>query len=36
MVSDDIGLRDKTKDLYGVYNIYTKVYSVDEFIEKFD
>ena len=36
VVSDDVGLRNKTKDLYGVYNINTKVYSVDEFIEKFD
>ena len=36
VVSEDIGLRDKTKDLYGVYNINTKVYSIDEFIEKFD
>lgn len=36
LVSDDEGVRDKTKVLYKAYGINTKVYSVDEFIDRFD
>lgn len=36
IVSDDKGLRLKSKTLYKLLNFSTKVYSIDEFIEKFD
>ena len=36
IVSDDEGLRRKSKTLYKLFNLETKVYSIDEFIEKFD
>ena len=36
IVSDDEGLRQKSKTLYSLFNFSTKVYSIDEFIEKFD
>ena len=36
IVSDDEGLRLKSKTLYKLFNFGTKVYSIDEFIEKFD
>ncbi|MCR9012132.1 hypothetical protein [Gabonibacter chumensis] len=36
IVSDDEGLRLKSKTLYKLYNFGTKVYSIDEFIEKFE
>ena len=36
MVSDDEGMRLKSKTLYKLFNFNTKVYSIDEFIEKFD
>lgn len=36
IVSDDEGMRRKCKVLYKLFNIGTKVYSTDEFIEKFD
>lgn len=35
-VSDDIGILRKSKTLYKLFNIETKVYSIDEFIKKFD
>jgi hypothetical protein len=36
IVSNDEGMRLKSKTLYRLFNFGTKVYSVDEFIEKFD
>ena len=36
IVSDDEGLRLKSKTLYKLFNFGTKVYSIDEFIEKFE
>lgn len=36
IVSDDEGMRDKSKILYHLFNIETQVYSIDEFIEQFD
>lgn len=36
LVSDDKGLRDKSKVLYNRYRIDTAIYTIDEFIEKFD
>ena len=36
IVSDDEGLRLKSKTLYKLFNFDTKVYSIDEFIEKFE
>lgn len=36
IVSDDKGLRFKSMTLYKLFNFGTKVYSIDEFIEKFD
>ena len=36
IVSDDEGMRLKSKTLYKLFNFGTKVYSIDEFIEKFD
>ena len=36
MVSDDEGMRLKSKTLYKLFNFNTKVYSIDECIEKFD
>ena len=36
IVSDDEGMRLKSKTLYKLFNFNTKVYSIDEFIEKFD
>lgn len=36
IVSDDEGLRLKSKTLYKLFNFGTKVYSIDEFIERFD
>lgn len=36
IVSDDEGLRLKSKTLYNLFNFGTKVYSIDEFIERFD
>lgn len=36
IVSDDEGLRLKSKTLYKLFNFVTKVYSIDEFIERFD
>lgn len=36
LVSDDSGLREKSKELYKLFNRDTQVYSIDEFIEKFD
>lgn len=36
LVSDDKGMRDKSKILYNLFNVETKVYSIDEFIEQFD
>lgn len=36
IVSDDEGMRRKSKTLYKLFNFGTKVYSIDEFIEKFD
>ncbi len=36
IVSDDIGIVNKSKALYKLYNIETYVYSTDEFIEAFD
>ncbi len=36
IVSDDEGMRIKSKTLYKLFNFSTKVYSIDEFIEKFD
>lgn len=36
IVSDDEGMRLKSKTLYNFFNFGTKVYSIDEFIEKFD
>ncbi len=35
-VSDDIGILKKSKTLYKLFNIETKIYSIDEFIKKFD
>ena len=32
MVSDDEGMRLKSKTLYKLFNFNTKVYSIDEFI----
>lgn len=36
IVSDDEGLRDKSRILYNLFGIETKIYSIDEFIEAFD
>ena len=36
IVSDDEGMRRKSKTLYKLFNFGTKVYSIDEFIAKFD
>lgn len=36
IVSDDEGLRQKSKTLYKLFNFGTKVYSIDDFIRKFD
>ena len=36
IVSDDEGLRQKSKTLYKLFNLGTKVYSIDDFIRKFD
>ena len=36
IVSDDEGVRDKSKILYRLFNVETQVYSIDEFIEQFD
>ena len=36
IVSNDEGLRHKSNALYKLFNFGTKVYSIDEFIEKFD
>lgn len=36
LVSNDKGMRDKSKILYNLFNVETKVYSIDEFIEQFD
>ena len=36
IVSDDEGLRCKSRTLYKLFNFSTKIYSIDEFIEKFD
>lgn len=36
IVSEDEGMRLKSMTLYKLYNFGTKVYSIDEFIEKFD
>lgn len=36
LVSDDCGLRNKSKELYKLFNLNTHVYSIDEFIEKYD
>jgi hypothetical protein len=36
IVNDDEGLRLKSKTLYKLFNFDTKVYSIDEFIEKFE
>lgn len=36
IVSDDEGMRRKSKTLYKLFNWGTKVYSIDEFIEKLD
>lgn len=36
LVSEDSGMRAKSKELYKLFNRNTQVYSIDEFIEKFD
>lgn len=36
LVSEDSGMRAKSKELYKLFNRHTQVYSIDEFIEKFD
>lgn len=36
IVSDDEGMRLKSKTLYKLFNFGTKIYSINEFIEKFD
>ena len=36
LVSDDKGMRDKSEVLYRRYGIDTAIYTIDEFIEKFD
>lgn len=36
IVSDDDGLRRKSQALYNLFHFSTQVYSIDEFIEKFD
>ena len=36
IVSDDEGVRDKSKILYRLFNVETQVYSIDEFIGQFD
>lgn len=36
IVTEDEGMRQKSKTLYQLFHFDTKVYSVDEFIEKFD
>lgn len=36
LVSDDKGMRDKSGVLYNRYGIDTAIYTIDEFIEKFD
>lgn len=36
IVCNDDGLRRKSEKLYKLFNLSTKVYSIDEFIEKFD
>lgn len=36
LVSDDKGMRDKSEVLYKRYGIDTAIYTIDEFIEKFD
>ena len=36
LVSDDEGVRRKSKSLYKLFNQATKVYSLDEFIQSFD
>lgn len=36
IVSDDEGLRHKSKTLYNLFNFSTQIYSIDEFITKFD
>ena len=35
-VSDDVGIIRKSKTLYNLFNFETKIYSIDEFITKFD
>lgn len=35
-VSDDAGILKKSKTLYNLFNIETKIYSIDEFIKTFD
>lgn len=35
-VSDDAGILKKSKTLYKLFNIETKIYSIDEFIKTFD
>ena len=35
-VSDDVGVLEKSKTLYKLFNIKTQIYSIDDFIEKFD
>lgn len=35
-VSDDVGIIRKSKTLYNLFNFETKIYSIDEFIAKFD
>lgn len=35
-VSDDVGIIRKCKTLYNLFNFETKIYSIDEFITKFD
>lgn len=36
LVSDDKGMREKSEALYNHYGIDTAIYTIDEFIEKFD
>lgn len=36
IVSDDDGLRRKSQALYNLFHFSTQIYSIDEFIEKFD
>lgn len=35
-VSDDVGIIRKSKTLYNLFNIETQIYSIDEFITRFD